>query len=121
MRLKANKLPKHYGLTFIEEVELSRLAGPFEFPPPPPRPFPTFQIHPLGLVPKENSPKWRTIFHLSLPKGFPDSLNASIPLADMSNTLTNGYSIVLYFIVLPRSQMYCIVNLLLCGYNTIQC
>ena len=32
-----------------------------------------------------------------------------------------SYSIVLYFIVLPRSQMYCIVNLLLCGYNTVQC
>ena len=31
------------------------------------------------------------------------------------------HSIVLYSIVLHRSQLYCIVNLLLCGYNTIQC
>ena len=30
-------------------------------------------------------------------------------------------SIVLYSIVLRRSQLYCIVNLLLCAYNTIQC
>ena len=30
-------------------------------------------------------------------------------------------SIVLYSIVLRRSQLYCIFNLLLCGYNTIQC
>ena len=31
------------------------------------------------------------------------------------------HNIVLYSIVLSRSQLYCIVNLLLCGYNTIQC
>ena len=31
------------------------------------------------------------------------------------------HSIVLYSIVLSRSQLYCIVNLLLCGDNTIQC
>ena len=31
------------------------------------------------------------------------------------------HSIMLYSIVLSRSQLYCIVNLLLCGYNTIQC
>ena len=30
------------------------------------------------------------------------------------------HTIVLYSIVLRRSQLYCIVNLLLCGYNTIQ-
>ena len=59
----------------LEEVQLGRLAGPFESPP-----FANFQIHPLGLVPKKNSQKWRTIFHLSFPKGSPDSLNANIPL-----------------------------------------
>ena len=31
------------------------------------------------------------------------------------------HSIVLYSIVLRRSSLYCIVNLLLCGYKTIQC
>ena len=35
----------------------------------------------------------------------------------LSNTLTN-LCIALYSIVLRRSQLYCIVNLLLCGYNT---
>ena len=29
------------------------------------------------------------------------------------------HNILLYSIVLRRSQLYCIVNLLLCGYNTI--
>ena len=31
------------------------------------------------------------------------------------------HSIVLHFIVLRRSQLCCIFNLLLCGYNAIQC
>ena len=31
------------------------------------------------------------------------------------------HGIILNSIVLGRSQLYCIVNLLLCGYNTIQC
>ena len=31
------------------------------------------------------------------------------------------HSIVLYSIVLRRSQLYCIVNLLLCGCRTMQC
>ena len=31
------------------------------------------------------------------------------------------HSIVLYSIVLRRSRLYCIVTLLLCGYNIIQC
>ena len=30
------------------------------------------------------------------------------------------HSIILYSIVLRRSQLYCIVTLLLCGYNIIQ-
>ena len=40
-------------------------------------------------------------------------------LAQYSNKFM--HSIILYSIVLSRSQLYCIVNLLLCGYNTIQC
>ena len=39
---------------------------------------------PLGLVPKKNSHKWRTIFHLSYPKGSADSLNANIPIEDFT-------------------------------------
>ena len=63
----------------LDEVCLGRLAGPFESPP-----FSNFQIHPLGLVPKKNSNKWRTIFHLSYPKGSPESLNANIPIEEFT-------------------------------------
>ena len=41
-------------------------------------PFQNFQIYPLGLVPKKNSSKWRTIFHLSYPKSSNASVNANI-------------------------------------------
>lgn len=61
----------------LEEVQLGRLAGPFESPP-----FKNFQVHPLGLVPKKNSHKWRTIFHLSYPKRSSQSLNANIPIQE---------------------------------------
>ena len=61
----------------LDEVQLGRIAGPFQSPP-----FENFQIHPLGLVPKKNSEKWRTIFHLSYPKGSSESLNACIPIED---------------------------------------
>ena len=61
----------------LEEIQLGRLAGPFESPP-----FVNLQVHPLGLVPKKNSHKWRTIFHLSHPKGSSQSLNAHIPIQE---------------------------------------
>lgn len=61
----------------LEEVELGRVVGPFESPP-----FTNLQVYPLGLVPKKNSSKWRTIFHLSYPKGTSDSINANIPIED---------------------------------------
>ncbi|CAH3132615.1 unnamed protein product, partial [Porites lobata] len=69
--------PQVIEKNLLEEVQLGRLAGPFESTP-----FQNFQIHPLGLVPKKGSQKWRTIFHLSYPKGSPDSLNANIPIED---------------------------------------
>lgn len=69
--------PQVIEKNLLEEVQLGRLAGPFESTP-----FKNFQIHPLGLVPKKGSQKWRTIFHLSYPKGSPDSLNANIPIED---------------------------------------
>ena len=49
----------------------------------------------------------------------PNSLQAKDILVQYSDKFM--HSIVLYSIVLHRFQLYCIVNLLLCGYNTIQC
>ena len=61
------------------EVFLGRVAGPFETPP-----FPSFQVSPIGLVPKKKSKKFRTIFHLSFPKSGSTSVNASISKDDFS-------------------------------------
>ncbi len=49
------------------------MAGPFDSPP-----FQNFQVSPIGLVPKKNSTKFRTIFHLSYPKSGSTSVNHSI-------------------------------------------
>ena len=56
------------------EVSLDRTAGPFDTPP-----FKNFQVSPIGLVPKKNSNKFRTIFYLSYPKSGSTSINCSIP------------------------------------------
>jgi hypothetical protein len=61
------------------EVSLGRIAGPFDSPP-----FKNFQVSPIGLVPKKNSNKFRTIFHLSYPKSGSTSINCSIPKEDYS-------------------------------------
>jgi hypothetical protein len=45
------------------EIALGRVAGPYDNPP-----FSNFQISPIGLIPKKNSDKFRTIFHLSFLK-----------------------------------------------------
>ena len=71
----AHQHPLSVEGNLLEEVELGHLVSPFES-----FPFPNFLTHPLGLVLKKNSHKWCTIFHLSFPKGFPDCLNANIPL-----------------------------------------
>ena len=71
--------PQAIEKNLLDEVTLGRVAGPFEVSP-----FPNFQIHPLGLVPKKDSNKWRTIFHLSHPKGSPDSINANIPIGEFT-------------------------------------
>ncbi len=59
------------------EISLGRVAGPFDSPP-----FPNFQVSPIGLVPKKNSDKFRTIFHLSFPKSGMTSINSSISKDD---------------------------------------
>ena len=53
------------------EIQLGRIAGPFDDPP-----FVNFRVSPLGLVPKHNG-SYRLIHHLSYPEG--DSLNDGIP------------------------------------------
>ena len=54
-----------------KELELGRIAGPFDSPP-----FRNFIVSPLGLVPKKNSGEYRLIHDLSFPKG--DSVNGHI-------------------------------------------
>ena len=46
-----------------KEIDLGRIAGPFEKPP-----FDKFQCSPIGLVPKKNC-DFRLIQHLSFPEG----------------------------------------------------
>ena len=55
-----------------QELDLGRIAGPFECPP-----LPDFQSHPLGLVPKKSPGDFRIIHDLSYPKD--DSINTYIP------------------------------------------
>ena len=64
--------PDKISENLSKEVSLGRTAGPFSEPP-----LPNFQVSPLGLVPKKNSEKFRTIFHLSYPKSG-DSINSFI-------------------------------------------
>ena len=61
------------------EISLGRVAGPFDTPP-----FPNFQVSPIGLVPKKNSDKFRTIFHLSFPKSGMTSINSAISKDDFA-------------------------------------
>ena len=56
----ANLHPDILEQSLLTEVLNGHTAGPFPFPH-----FKHFRISPLGLVPKEYSSKWRTIFHLS--------------------------------------------------------
>jgi hypothetical protein len=49
-----------------------------------------FQVSQIGLVPKKNSNKFRTIFHLSYPKSGSTSINFRISKEDFSSTLQYG-------------------------------
>ena len=71
--------PEVVTSNFATEVSLGRMAGPFYTPP-----FKNFQVSPIGLVPKKNSNKFRTIFHLLYPKSGSTSINCSIPKEDYS-------------------------------------
>ena len=46
-----------------KECNLGRIGGPFNHPP-----FPNTQCHPIGVVPKKDQGKFRTILHLSYPQ-----------------------------------------------------
>lgn len=72
-------LPEIIEGNLLDEVKQGRTIGPFIS-----RPFANFQVYPLGLVPKKNSSKWRTIFHLSYPKSSNSSVNANIASEDYS-------------------------------------
>lgn len=54
-----------------QELQCSRIAGPFRKPP-----FPNIQVFSLGLVPKKSPGEYRLIHHLSFPEG--DSINHHI-------------------------------------------
>ena len=56
----------------MNEVELGRYAGPFDYPP-----FEHFVQSPTGLVPKDKGTKTRLIFHLSYPRNG-ESVNKGI-------------------------------------------
>ena len=75
----ASSNPTIVSSNLANEVSLGRMAGPFVTPP-----FQNFQISPIGLVPKKNSDKFRTIFHLSYPKSGSTSINSSISKEDFS-------------------------------------
>ena len=77
--LTAYLMPEIVDANLLDEVKLGHTVGPFASPP-----FENFQIYPLGLVPKKNSSKWRTIFHLSYPKSSDHSVNANISAEEYS-------------------------------------
>ena len=70
--ISANQHPEVVSSNLSKEINLGRVAGPFNSPP-----LPNLQCHPVGVVPKKHSSEWRTIYHLSYPEG--DSINDHIP------------------------------------------
>lgn len=64
--------PQVVSLKLKKELEAGRIAGPFTHPP-----LKNFRCSPLGIVPKKVPSEFRTIQHLSYPKG--SSGNDSIP------------------------------------------
>lgn len=87
--------PSEVSFNIAKEVTLGRVAGPFSTPP-----LPNFQVSPIGLVPKKNTNKFRTIFHLSFPKSGETSINHSISKEDHSLqyiTIDNAINGILKF------------------------
>ena len=55
--------PTAVDVKISQELNLDRIAGPFDQPP-----FDSFWVSPLGLVPKKVPGEYRVIHHLSFPK-----------------------------------------------------
>ena len=70
--ISAIQHPEVVSSNLNKEIQLGRVAGPFDSSP-----IPDLQCHPVGVVPKKHSSEWRTIYHLSYPEG--DSINDHIP------------------------------------------
>ena len=66
----------------MNEVELGRVAGPFDH-----LPIKDLKISPIGLVPKSTPGEFRLIFDLSYPRG--SSINSGIDQEDSSVIYTN--------------------------------
>ena len=75
--------PDIISANLAKEVSLDRTAGPFDTPP-----FSNLQVSPIGLVPKKNSGKFRTIFHLSYPKSGSSTINYHISKEDFGQYVT---------------------------------
>lgn len=93
--VSANQQPDILWEIILKEIELGRVAGPFIE-----KPFPCFQISPVGLVPKKDN-GYRMIHHLSYPENssinhFIDEKLCSVSYssvdqaADMIYTLKKG-------------------------------
>ena len=71
----------------MNEMELGRVAGPFDV-----LPLKELKISPFGLIPKSTPGEFRLIFDLSYPKG--DSINSGIDPEDSSVVYTNFDEVV---------------------------
>ena len=81
----SNNLPTAYlnpevvTTNLADDVSQGRTMGPFSTPS-----FNNFQVSPIGLVSKNHSDKFQTIFHLSYPKSGTSSINFCIEKDDFS-------------------------------------
>ena len=70
--ISAIQHPEVVSSNLNKEIQLGRVAGPFDSSP-----IPDLQCHPVSVVPKKHYSEWRTIYHLSYQEG--DSINDHIP------------------------------------------
>ena len=79
----AQEFPHIIAENILSELKENRMAGPFVKPP-----FHNFRTSPIGVVPKKDSKKYRTITDLSSPKG--SSINDFISVEE-SAVQFNGF------------------------------
>ena len=96
--------PEAVDAKLQKELEVHRLAGPFQSPPLSP-----FLISPLGLVPKKVQGEFRLIHHLSFPTGFSvnDAFLQIIPVLNMLQLMrpSNWFKVLVQVVFWPR-QMF---------------